>query len=282
MLTGVSKAWVGNSSNVPIELSNPDSSGANTGFNIGDLCIKFKDEYENWELCDGRESSINTRFVKYDKQLISIPMTTLFDLAGETFGENTNHIIFDGTNLLIPGEVGSTYSGSIRIYHFIRSGNSFTFSKKYGVGGQRYRSISASGLDSNAQYAYFAVWESWDSNNGTGEYDIYKINLSTKSITSYELNLENIDPNVNGDKGDEIFFYGSNGSLIFCASSYKSRDSYDAVFVNASSGSYITKMNLNSINIGAAYQYEDGSYCISGSSNDTYGIGQTYRINNKT
>lgn len=34
LLTGASKAWVGNSSNVPIELSNPDSSGSSSFKNI--------------------------------------------------------------------------------------------------------------------------------------------------------------------------------------------------------------------------------------------------------
>ena len=39
MLTGISKAWVGNSSNIPIELSNPDNANNNLFTNIKKIVL---------------------------------------------------------------------------------------------------------------------------------------------------------------------------------------------------------------------------------------------------
>ena len=60
LLTGVSKAWVGNSSNVPIELINPDSSGSGWPLTKKSLKVSYIDD--SYDYATYRIDTINKNY----------------------------------------------------------------------------------------------------------------------------------------------------------------------------------------------------------------------------
>ena len=141
MLTGVSKAWVGNSSNVPIELSNPDSSEG-TKLHMTHICTLQSDTIDD---------SYSDRIFFYPNNIDqhSSTLNKLYSLVKIHIKSNatTNRTIQDVYDAILD-TVPSTNLSDIDFYEYTTpfgySKNSISYKTRYSqdVGKSLYNILS--------------------------------------------------------------------------------------------------------------------------------------------